>query len=253
MTVERMKQLELEGIASSLETPEEDAGQISDAARGRFEALVARTLEAPNSPKGDGEEALTLPSPEGEGESGWFAQYLDLAKAGFKWRVAAYIAWASSPKINRWPKTQAMFAKEILGLTSDRVIIEWRQKNSSIDSTIGQLQSQPLFEHRADIFDALIQSASNANYKNHQDRKLALEILGDYSPKIKVEDGREKGKGEDDYSSLSDEELQRRIAMAEALKDRELDSEKPEDWSSHEFEADEEAPDELDNSEGDTE
>lgn len=77
MTVERMKQLELEGIASKLETPEEDAGQISDAARGRFEALVATSLSlTPPSPKGEGEEA--------DNRESWFAQYLELAKAGFK-------------------------------------------------------------------------------------------------------------------------------------------------------------------------
>lgn len=234
MAVEKLKQLELEGIASALETPEDDPREVSDAAREQFERLVARTLEPHPGPlpldklgahahsssgvNGEGEGGHAGPPlPEvGEGVGRWFGQYLELAKAGFTWRVAAYIAWASSPKVNRWPKSQDAFAREVLGLTSDRVIITWRQKNPSIDSTIGQLQSQPLFEHRADVFDALIDSASTKNYKNHQDRKLFLEITGDYNPKIKIEDSRAPGTGED-YSALSDEELRRKVAAGKVV------------------------------------
>ncbi|MBA4420260.1 MAG: hypothetical protein C0391_03860 [Anaerolinea sp.] len=217
MTVEKLKQLELEGIASQLETPEDDPREISDAARERFEQMVAGVLASPQPPPNNPSDVFG----EGANPEEWFSQYLELAKAGFKWRVAAYIAWASSPKIDRWPKTQNQFATQILGLTSDRVIITWRQKNPSIDSTIGQLQSQPLFAHRADIFDALIESASNPNYKNHQDRKLALEMLGDYSPKIKIEDER-KGSGQEDYSEISDDELTEKVLAAKHIKANEV-------------------------------
>ncbi len=52
------------------------------------------------------------------------------------WRVAAYIAWASSPRVGRQPHTQMELAKQILGLTSDRVINTWRKKNPAIDEIV---------------------------------------------------------------------------------------------------------------------
>ena len=63
----------------------------------------------------------------------WTEQYFRLLDAGFPWRVACYIAWAASPKRNRWPKTQDELAHQVLGLTSDRVIGTWRKKNAAID------------------------------------------------------------------------------------------------------------------------
>ena len=134
----------------------------------------------------------------------WMADYLQLRDAGWTWRVAAYIAWASCPKKERWPRTQELLATEVLGLTSDRQIYTWRLKNPSIDEVIATLQSAPLFEHRADIYEALIKSATNADYKNHNDRELALKLLQDYVPRqdVNIRDPRLKEVGE-----LSDDQL----------------------------------------------
>jgi hypothetical protein len=116
----------------------------------------------------------------------YYEQFLALMDAGWPWRVAAYIAWASSPKQGRWPKTQDEFAQTVLGLTSDRQIAKWRKNNPSINDLIADLQVAPMLEHRADVIKALIESASDPDYKGHGDRKLFLEITGDYTPTSKL-------------------------------------------------------------------
>ena len=146
----------------------------------------------------------------------WFQRYDELRSSGWSWRVAVYIAWASSPRKTRWPRSQEELATEVLGLTSDRQIWTWRQKNQAIDETVAILQAAPLFEHRADIFRALIESASSPDYKSHQDRKIALEMLGDYVPRLRVDDAR---RGADDLSELSDDELARLARVKPTMKE----------------------------------
>lgn len=116
----------------------------------------------------------------------YFETFLDLLDGNWPPRIAAFIAWASSPKIDRQPKTQEELA-HILGLTSDRQFSKWRRQYPSIDSLIAKLQIEPLLKHRADVFQALVESASNPDYKNHPDRKLFAEITGDYVPSAKFE------------------------------------------------------------------
>jgi hypothetical protein len=190
MAVERLTQLQLDGFADAFKAA--DPEEISEEARQAFEVLAANDGKA----------------------FGWMSRYQQLARQRIPWRIAVYIAWASIPKADRLPKTQDELAKQVLGLTSDRVLITWRAKYPDIDKMIAQLQSNELFEHRADIFEALIKSASDPNYKSHQDRRLAFEMLGDYSQKIQVEDHR-KSAGVDDVSSKSDAELNEDIKQAE--------------------------------------
>lgn len=147
-----------------------------------------------------------------ENEPAWMEMYRKLREAGWPWRVACYIAWASSPKSGRWPKTQEELATQALGLTSDRQIGTWRSKNPAINETITLLQAAPLFEHRSDIYAALINSASRPDYKSHQDRKLALELLGDYIPRLRV-DQRDVSNLKD-MDELPDEELEKIARLA---------------------------------------
>lgn len=135
----------------------------------------------------------------------WGEDYQRILAAGWPWRVSVYVAWASAPKANRWPKTQSELATQILGLTSDRVISTWRNRNPAIDELIGLLQAAPLLNHRRDIYDALVASATDPSHKSHQDRKLALEILGDYTPRMEVNDTR---KPKDDLHQYTDAELE---------------------------------------------
>lgn len=116
----------------------------------------------------------------------WLDDYLELCKGGWPWRVAAYIAWASTPKGSREPKTQNELARIHLGLSSDRAINTWRRKNPAIDEKVRMMQAGPLFKHRAEIFTALAAVAVKPEYKSHNDRKLALELMGDYMPAQKI-------------------------------------------------------------------
>jgi hypothetical protein len=146
-------------------------------------------------------------------KAAWFEQYLMLLDNGWPWRVACYIAWAASPKRSRWPKTQAELATEVLGLTSDRQIGTWRKKNRAIDEVIAVLQAAPLMEHRADVLQALAEAASDPDHRNNPDRKLFLEITGDYVPRAKVDVNRMTDV--DDLADYDEAELKRMAQQIE--------------------------------------
>ena len=148
-------------------------------------------------------------------ECRWFETYQQLSGLQWPWRVACYVAWASSPKIKRWPKTQDELAIEVLGLTSDRVIAEWRKKNPEIDSTIALLQAAPMLAHRADVIEALVKSASDPDHRSHQDRKLFFEMTGDYTPRSRVDV--RQSTDEDGLAGVSEDEL---IAAVKRAKER---------------------------------
>lgn len=175
---------EVEDDAAERAISAEAARQISEAARQQLQRQI---------------EDRTLPQ--------WAEDYVRLLEQGWPWRVAAYIAWASAPKAGRKPRTLDELATKVLGLRSSRVIHNWRRKFPSIDAVIGMMQSAVLFEHRRDVLQALAEMAARTDYKSHQDRKLFLEMIGDYTPKsqIDVNDLRK----ENDLSTLSDEELKR--------------------------------------------
>lgn len=135
----------------------------------------------------------------------WIKDFTMLREQGWPWRVACYIAWSSSPKTDRWPATLQELATEILGLKSPRVIYTWRQKYASINTTVAMMQAKPLWEHRRDVIEALVRMAKDPDYKAFNDRKLFLEMTGDYTPKSKLEVGK-SAKG-DALDELSDEEL----------------------------------------------
>lgn len=117
----------------------------------------------------------------------WWDDYLALRNEGWDWRKAAYIAWASSAVILRWPKTQGELATRVLGLRSDRTIQKWRSDDPSIDERVAKLQVEPLLRHRRDVIEALITSAMSPDPKSHPDRKMFLELTGDYKSKSTVQ------------------------------------------------------------------
>jgi hypothetical protein len=119
----------------------------------------------------------------------WLEDVFMLLDAGWPVRQATYIAWASSPKLNRKPETQDELACKYLGLNSDRAISTWRKKNPNIDIVIGIMQSAPLWESRADDFRALVEGAAKAgdDYKFFNHLKLKMEMRGDYVPKSELE------------------------------------------------------------------
>lgn len=110
----------------------------------------------------------------------WYGEFAEL-ETRFNWRVAAYIAWASSPRKARRPAKQIDLAA-LLGLKTDRTIRKWIEEEPAILGEIKRLQASPLLAHRRDIYEALVQAALDTE-RGHQDRKLALELLGDYRAK----------------------------------------------------------------------
>ena len=205
MTIKKQDPIIIEQLALKLDLPEpeeslglsqDEVQRISMAAMQVFEAGIA--------------------SRPADGGRGWIGDYLDLKAAGYEWRLAAYMAWESSPKRDRWPATLQGLATEVLGLKSPRVIYIWRKRNPEIDTVISMMQSAPLYAHRRDVIEALIEVAKNPDYKGHQDRELFFKMIGDYTPRqnVNLNDGR--AVKDDDLSGISDEDLRRR---AEALRD----------------------------------
>lgn len=140
----------------------------------------------------------------------WFPEYIKLREAGWDWRVAAYIAWASSPKIGREPATQDQLATKHLGLTSDRAIATWRKKNPVIDEMITEFQSGPLWDYRPDHFEQLNLGANKAaaDYKFFPYLKLAMEMRQDYIPTAKLDAYLKKNNlNKGDLKEMSDAEL----------------------------------------------
>lgn len=114
----------------------------------------------------------------------WFERFEQLVNGGWPWRQAAYIAWASTPKEGRTPKTQEELAKQVLNLTSDRAISTWRKKNPAIDTMVTLLQSAELWDHRADAFQQLVEGVKKAgsDYKYAKHLEIFLRMTGDDVP-----------------------------------------------------------------------
>lgn len=139
----------------------------------------------------------------------WWDEYNTLRAAGWNWQQAALIAWEGMPKNLRVPATQNAFATEILGLNSFKPCRKWKAKNPVLVEWIGLSQSQQLFDARAEIIGALVESAVTPDHKNHPDRKLALEMTGDYTPRKQVDVSTDAKTG---LEGMSSEEL---AALAE--------------------------------------
>ena len=138
----------------------------------------------------------------------WGHEYDELRQAGYSWRVAAYIAWASSPVAGRTPKTQGELATEVLGLASGNVIHRWKKKDPTIEETIFKMQSGPLMSHRRDAFDALVRSATNDDANRTGDRRLFFTMTNDL-----VESSKQEIKLNNvDVAKLTDAELEAIIA-----------------------------------------
>lgn len=136
---------------------------------------------------------------------GWYQEYISLTER-FPWRLAAYIAWAASPVVGRQPATQSELAT-VLGLRTDRTIRQWKEKDPSIDQTIAEMQAAPLWRHRRDLYDALVRTAVAGDVPA---LKLALEMTGDYVPRMKqtVDNTIKPGNYTADDLAVAEKELQ---------------------------------------------
>ena len=147
----------------------------------------AGAIKQPKLEEGSHSEELPDDSDSADSRRGaladykWYSEYEELCQR-YNWRIAAYIAWIASPRVGRRPATQMALA-QALGLKSDRIIRKWREEQPEIEGEIKRLQASPLIEHRRDIYETLVKGALDVAY-GHADRKLALEILGDYRGKV---------------------------------------------------------------------
>ena len=198
-------EMPLEGIDEAVQQTGER--ETSEAA---MAALSAVRVQEPNLLTG--EDGKTIQVGVREVAPRWMDLYKRLVEGGWKWRVAVYIAWAAQPKKYRWPETQEELAIKCLGLTSDRAIATWRKKNPSIDETISVLQGAIIFDALPDAMNAMVEVASQSDYKGHQDRKLMFEMTGIYTPSSKITAEMAKklvNSNADDLEDLSDEDLRR--------------------------------------------
>lgn len=154
----------------------------------------------------------------------WWNDYLELRGQGWDWRKAAFIAWLSLPSKRRKPKTQAQLA-DLLGLRSDRTLRYWMRDDEKIREAAAGERVSLLFAHRRDVLDALVAVARKHDPSAHSDRKLYLELTGDYKRTGSLALTGEGGGPLDvvDWSELADmseEELDRVIANIEAAESR---------------------------------
>ena len=165
-----------EAFAGSFPAPPDTPGQRES------RATLLQLLDAPEKPA-------------------WWQDYLAIREAfpHFRnWRIYVYIAWAGQPAAARQPRSVQELAEQVLGC-SDRAVRNWREASygdkADIAEAIAWVQASPLLRTRREIYDALAASAVIVGPKGHNDRKLALEMLGDYRPrgdKAPDEDERER-------------------------------------------------------------
>jgi hypothetical protein len=134
----------------------------------------------------------------------WLDDYFTLVAEGWSWRQAVYLIWAALPPGQRSPRTQEALATEVLGLTSDRQIWEWNQ-NPAIEARRARLVRSVIKKSLPEVYEALIESAKKANPRSHSDRRLLLEMAGEYTPKQTLTVGPERA----DESEMSEEELRK--------------------------------------------
>ena len=100
----------------------------------------------------------------------------------------------------------------------------WRLHDPEIVERISAAPRRMLLEHVADVYAALVAVATQPDPRAFQDRRLFLEMTGDFKPSAALAlDGRmdlEHGGQVDvvhDLSKLSEEQLRELAAIAEAL------------------------------------
>ena len=195
-TIRNVTQLELENFGSAFALADEAEGgdHIPTAVEIRESEMAARLALKDKMQTDD------LPS--------WSDMYHRLLQAGWRWRVAAYAAWASTPKDGRWPRTQNELATQVLGLTSDRVIATWNKKFPTLQQVIGDLSADDLMDARADVFRTLKTMAKTPDYKNVKYTQIYLEMIGAYVPTSKLAaELKRRGITTDDLADMSDDEL----------------------------------------------
>lgn len=140
--------------------------------------------------------------------------YEMLLAEGWSRSQALYMAWKAHPKQVRkaagLPETLIDLCTQVLGLKSDAAVRKWRQKYDGRDEKHPDMEARihtliragPLSHYRPQVIEALAMMASLPSPQTHSDRRLFLEMTGDYLPRQNVS-------LDVDLSSLPDEELEK--------------------------------------------
>lgn len=159
---------------------EDDATNSENSALTSTSSVTVTSSTTGFLPEGSPAEAVGTNGATDLSGYSWYQEYVTLAQR-FPWRLAAYIAWAASPVVGRAPATQLALA-QVLGLKTDRTIRQWKEKDATIDQVIADLQAAPLWRHRRDLYEALVRTAVAGDVPA---LKLAFEMTGDYTPRMK--------------------------------------------------------------------
>jgi len=98
-----------------------------------------------------------------------------------RWRIAAYVAWASCPTDDRFPKRLSDLAR-LVGWTSARPLRRYRAKYPEIERLVREAVMEPLLESRAERLKTLADLAQKPDYKFFKHAELALKLDGTYQP-----------------------------------------------------------------------
>lgn len=146
------------------------------------------------------------------GVSGWQELYHELCRQGWRWQKAAFMAWRAAPRRYRKPRTQEELAK-LLGYAGDKVFRIWLKKPEQgplMLQVIGQAR-QIIFElNLADVDHVTIERAVSVD-STVAERKLFYDLLERLHSQAGEPDL------SDDYSDLSDEELDSEIERLDQI------------------------------------
>lgn len=125
--------------------------------------------------------------------------YTTLLAEGWSKNQALYMAWKAHPKEVRkaagLPEKQIDLFTQVLRYKSDTAVRMWRQKydgrdadHPDIEARIGSLvKDSPLSFYRPRVIEALAMMASLPSPQTFSDRRLFLEMVGDYIPNSKTD------------------------------------------------------------------
>ncbi len=149
----------------------------------------------------------------------WQDEYAYFRAKGFTFREAAVIAWLCMPKKQRIPATKAELA-EMLGLAGT-VTIRKIELKESVQAVVFSMSQARLLPHLASVDEALVDAASDPNYKNNQDRKTFYMRLGMLKEQheVGVKDVQETA-----LRQMSEEELRQLALAGEAYDDDDVDA-----------------------------
>lgn len=139
--------------------------------------------------------------------------YAQMVASGWYWRKAAVVAWLSMPKSERLPKYQYELA-EMLGCSQE--LISAIKQKPEVQAQIMRLTTATLLTHKASVDAALIESASDPNYKNNQDRKTFYTLIGALKEQHELTLGQAENAA---MEQMSDEELLALASLGEGEAD----------------------------------